>query len=261
VKGAVSLLTHSPKSDGAKKELLPIPLEGLSREEIEGIVEDLKSKETEAEDGKVFAYSYMSDSKMEDHSELLAGAFGTFSERSGVSPEFREETVKAVYASFLHSNALNPTMFPSLRKFETEVLSMTAWMLHGDEEVVGAVTSGGTESVLMAVKAYRERARKLRPHISKPNIVAPITIHPCFDKAGHFFDVEIRHCKVGSDYRAVMEDMRSLIDSNTILLVGSAPQVFIERIDISQHLFISPIFLWVLLSISMLTGWLIRLRR
>jgi sphinganine-1-phosphate aldolase len=245
VQGAVSLLTNTQKEEGDGKSEedeeddgpMPIPEHGLTKEEIEAIIDELRENEQDAENGRVFAYSYISDSKMENHSTLLAQMYESYdqireldngSSSSSSSSNDRkpshEEVVHGVYRAFLHSNALNPTMFPSLRKFETEVLDMTAWMLHGDGRVVGALTSGGTESVLMAVKAYRQRSRKLRPSISRPNIVAPVTIHPCFEKGGHFFDVEVRHCKVDENFRADVEDMRRLIDSNTILLVGSAPQ-------------------------------------
>ena len=75
------------------------------------------------------------------------------------------------YHSFMHENALNPMVFPSLCRFEVETVAMAAHMLHGDGAVVGSVTSGGTESILMAVKTYRDRARSLFPHISQPEMV------------------------------------------------------------------------------------------
>ena len=74
--------------------------------------------------------------------------------------------------AFMHENALNPLVFPSLRQFEVETVAMVANMLHGDSQCVGSITSGGTESILMAVKTYRDRARKLYPHITKPEIVS-----------------------------------------------------------------------------------------
>ena len=74
--------------------------------------------------------------------------------------------------AFMHENALNPLVFPSLRQFEVETVAMVANMLHGDLQCVGSITSGGTESILMAVKTYRDRARKLYPHITKPEIVS-----------------------------------------------------------------------------------------
>merc|ERR1712024_116109 len=117
-----------------------------------------------------------------------------------------------VFRLYAHGNALNPLMFPTLRKYETEVLSMTAAMLNGDNKVVGTLTSGGTESILMTVKAYRQRARKLFPHITKPELLAPITIHPAFEKAGHYFDVKIVHAPVNEKTRQVdVKAMEALI--------------------------------------------------
>ena len=75
------------------------------------------------------------------------------------------------FHSFMHENALNPLVFPSLRQFEVELVAMTAWMLHGEDGVVGNVTSGGTESILMAMKTYRDRARDLFPQITHPEVV------------------------------------------------------------------------------------------
>ena len=77
--------------------------------------------------------------------------------------------------AFMHENALNPLVFPSLRQFEVETVAMVANMLHGDSQCVGSITSGGTESILMAVKTYRDRARKLYPHITKPEIVSLVS--------------------------------------------------------------------------------------
>ena len=80
--------------------------------------------------------------------------------------------VRMFYRAFMHENALNPLVFPSLRRFETEIVAMVAHMLHGDGGVVGNVTSGGTESILMSVKTYRDRARALYPHIREPEMVS-----------------------------------------------------------------------------------------
>ena len=79
--------------------------------------------------------------------------------------------VRMFYHAFLHENALNPMVCPSLARFETETVAMAAGMWHGNERVVGSVTSGGTESILMAVKTYRDRARDLWPHITQPEMV------------------------------------------------------------------------------------------
>lgn len=101
---------------------------------------------------------------------------------------------------------------------------MTSWMLHGDDKSCGALTSGGTESILMAIKAYRERAKKLRPYVTKPNMIVPTTIHPAFEKAGHYFGVELIHIDLDPDMRVNVKLVEKAINRNTILLVGSAPQ-------------------------------------
>ena len=134
------------------------------------------------------------------------------------------EFLKAAYTMFFSENGLNPGAFPSLRRFESEVIAMTANLLGGDTKTCGNMTSGGTESILMAVKTAREKFRKAKPAIEIPEIVLPTTAHPAFDKAGHYFDVKLVHVPVGTDYRADVAAMQAAITENTIMLVGSAPQ-------------------------------------
>lgn len=97
---------------------------------------------------------------------------GTQTDSSSSKPTIQKESiVQLFFHAFMHENALNPLVFPGLKQFETEVVAMVANMLHGDERVVGSMTSGGTESILMAMKSYRDRARRLFPHIKHPEIV------------------------------------------------------------------------------------------
>ena len=88
----------------------------------------------------------------------------------------------------------------------------------------------------MAVKAYRDRARKLRPHVTNPNMVVPITIHPAFEKAGHYFGIELIHVGLGDNMRVDMKLVEKAINGNTILLVGSAPQYCHGVIDPIEEL-------------------------
>jgi glutamate/tyrosine decarboxylase-like PLP-dependent enzyme len=130
-----------------------------------------------------------------------------------------------VYALHSQSNPLHSDVWPSASKFESEIVSMTANMLGAsveNGEVCGCVSSGGTESILLAVKTYRDSARDQKG-ISRPEIVAPATAHPAFDKAAQYFQVEMRRVPVGSDFRADVAAMRSSLTRNTILVVGSAP--------------------------------------
>jgi glutamate/tyrosine decarboxylase-like PLP-dependent enzyme len=87
-----------------------------------------------------------------------------------------------------------------------------------------SLTSGGTESILCAVKAYRELARSKRPHVRTPNMICPVSIHPAFEKAAHYFGVEVIHVGLTADCRVDVAAVAAAINSNTILLVGSAPQ-------------------------------------
>jgi sphinganine-1-phosphate aldolase len=147
----------------------------------------------------------------------------TFSLVYHVSDE-HSDFVKKAHQLYFSENALNPMAFKSLKNFEHEVIQMVRGLFHGDPSTVGVMTNGGTESLLMAIKTYRDRARKLKPWILKPEVIIPETAHVALDKAGHYFDVTIRHAEVGADYRVNIKSVQKLINRNTILLVGSAPQ-------------------------------------
>lgn len=134
------------------------------------------------------------------------------------------DLLKEAYTMFFAENGLNPTAFPSLRRFETEVVAMVASLLGSDGSVVGNMTTGGTESILLAVKTARDYARLNKPHIREPEMILPATAHPAFDKAAHYFEVKAIHTPVDANYQANVDAMRAAITPNTILLVGSAPQ-------------------------------------
>jgi glutamate/tyrosine decarboxylase-like PLP-dependent enzyme len=122
----------------------------------------------------------------------------------------------------MHENALNPFKFPSLRQMETEVVAMTTGLLHGGPEAGGAMTSGGTESILMGVLTARERAREERG-IDRPVLLAPRTAHPAFAKAAKYLGLELRQIPIRDDFRADPDAARDLICDRTALVVGSAP--------------------------------------
>ncbi len=125
---------------------------------------------------------------------------------------------------YFSENGLNPMAFRSLRRMESEVVQMTAAMLNGPADSVGTMTSGGTESILLAVKTYRDRARRLRPWVLRPEIVAPRSIHVAFEKAAHYFGVKLRHAPLRDDFRVDLDAMRRMIGHNTIAIAASAPQ-------------------------------------
>jgi sphinganine-1-phosphate aldolase len=136
-----------------------------------------------------------------------------------------------VYAINSQSNPLHSDIWPSTTKFEAEVVSMTANMLGADragsgsdpeKAICGTVSSGGTESILLAMKAYRDRARD-KKGIKDPEMVAPVTIHPAFDKASQYFHIRMVHIPVGPDCRADVAEARKAVSRRTVVIVGSAP--------------------------------------
>ena len=124
---------------------------------------------------------------------------------------------------FLHENALNTQAFPSLRQIQADTVGWTAGLLHGDDDVAGFLTSGGTESILCGVLAARERAAHERG-ITEPEIVLPESAHAAFHKAAHNFGLTVRKAPVRADWTADVEAMAELVDPNTAIVVGSAPQ-------------------------------------
>jgi glutamate/tyrosine decarboxylase-like PLP-dependent enzyme len=134
-----------------------------------------------------------------------------------------EEVIKQAFTMYLSENALDPTVFPSTLRMENELIAMAAAHLSGDEHVVGNFTSGGTESIILAVKTARDRARALQPQIREPEIVLPTTAHAAFHKAAHYLDVKVVLADVDpKTFKADVEKVRAAITPNTILLVGSA---------------------------------------
>jgi glutamate/tyrosine decarboxylase-like PLP-dependent enzyme len=135
------------------------------------------------------------------------------------------EFLSRVYALHSQSNPLHADLWPSAAKFEAEIVAMTATMLGGGEtgdEIVGTVSSGGSESILLAMKAYRDRARE-RDGITEPEMVLPTTAHAAFDKAAEYFRIRPVKVPVGADYRADAAAMEAAITDRTIVVVGSSP--------------------------------------
>ncbi len=123
-------------------------------------------------------------------------------------------------ADFAASNGLDPTAFPSLARMESDLVRLAADLLGGPATTVGTATSGGTESVLLAVLA----ARDANPAVDRPQIVVPSTAHAAFHKAGHYFGVEVVSVPVDPvTYRADVAATEAALTDRTVLVVASAP--------------------------------------
>ncbi|XP_062535950.1 sphingosine-1-phosphate lyase [Armigeres subalbatus] len=145
---------------------------------------------------------------------------------SGAVYYFNPELVKLVtevYGKASYTNPLHVDVFPGICKMEAEVIRMTATLFNGSAKACGTMTTGGTESIMMACKAYRDYGRDVKG-ITKPNIVLPVTAHTAFDKSAKYFSMFSKTVKVDPVTRKVdIEAMERAINGNTVMLVGSAP--------------------------------------
>ncbi|MHB8492318.1 MAG: pyridoxal phosphate-dependent decarboxylase family protein, partial [Solirubrobacteraceae bacterium] len=131
-----------------------------------------------------------------------------------------------VFQRFAHANVLQRDMYPSASKFESEIVAMTAALMHGEaaagegENVCGTVTFGGSESLFNVVLTYRERGRQRG--IENPRLIVPVSAHVALNKAAHYLGVEIVPTPLNERFEADVEAMRIAIDAQTVGLVGSA---------------------------------------
>ncbi|CAI9756368.1 unnamed protein product [Fraxinus pennsylvanica] len=128
---------------------------------------------------------------------------------------------------FAHTNPLHLDVFQSVVKFEAEVVAMTAALLGSKEkasggQICGNMTSGGTESIVLAVKASRDYM-KAKKGITRPEMIIPASAHSAYDKAAHYFNIKLWRVPVNKDFRADVKTIKRHINRNTILIVGSAP--------------------------------------
>ena len=171
------------------------PEDGRPREAILREIEEMaETEDSPYHEGKISGSIYSGD---EEHYAFLNEVFGHFS----------------------HANVLQRDMYPSATRFEGEIIAMTADMLHAPE-AAGVLTSGGTESLMNPMLVARERGRERG--ITRPNVVMPVTAHPALLKGAHYFGIEVRHAAVTDRFVADMGSVRSLVDEDTVSLVGSA---------------------------------------
>ncbi|WP_432816614.1 pyridoxal phosphate-dependent decarboxylase family protein [Sulfitobacter sp. JB4-11] len=138
--------------------------------------------------------------------------------------------LSSAYAQYASANGLNPAAFQSLKRMETEVISILAGLLNGGPDTCGVMTAGGTESCLMAVKTYRDMARKRRK-VRRPNMILPETAHVAWFKASEYFGVKVRLLPIGTDHTPDLSKLPKLINSNTVMVLGSAPEYPFGQID------------------------------
>jgi glutamate/tyrosine decarboxylase-like PLP-dependent enzyme len=174
-----------------------LPAKGRPRAEVLADLETFGKDDPQYKKAKTWSLVYYLD---EDYNRFLLDAYG----------------------KYFSANGLNPAAFKSLKRLEREVLRTTCDLLHGDDQVCGVMTSGGTESCLLAVKTYRDRghARGIR----KPEMVIPETAHVAWEKGGEYFGVKIRHAALAKDLGVDLDSVKKLVNRNTVMILGSAPE-------------------------------------
>jgi sphinganine-1-phosphate aldolase len=172
-----------------------LPDKGVPAEQVLAELRELRTADLPTHGGRLFAYVY---------DPALAGL---------------DELARAAYAVSAHVNGLDPTAFPSLLAMENALVGAAAKLLGGDPATVGSVTSGGTESLILAVKT----ARDAHPDIKHPRLVVPSTAHAAFAKAAHYLRVALDTVPVGPDLRADPAATAAVIGPDTVLVAASAP--------------------------------------
>ncbi len=178
-------------------ETMRLPARGIPRPEVLAQLAAMKANDSDWEAGRVFSLVYNAGVDV----MAIAGE---------------------AYLAFIAENGLSPFAFPSLLKMETEVVAMTANLLGGSAETAGGMTSGGSESIFMAMKAARDWAREHKPGVGAPEVVLPLSAHPAFNKAAHYLGLKTVVTPLKGDLAADVSAISDAIGGNTVMLVGSA---------------------------------------
>jgi len=184
---------------------MELPKQGIPRDELLAEMRERKQQDADWHGGRTFSLVYPANDEVD---ALLSDANNLY----------------------LYENALNPFRFPSLRQMEIDVVSMTRGLLHAPAESDGCMTSGGTESIIMATKTARDRARAERG-VTRPELLAPHSAHPAFAKAARYLGLELVQIPLDGDFRADVDAARSLVNDQTAMVVGSAPNYPFGTVD------------------------------
>jgi glutamate/tyrosine decarboxylase-like PLP-dependent enzyme len=169
----------------------------MTREDVLSVLMSFKSNDVKWQKGQLFGLIYETGTDL-------------------------EEVVKEANSLFLIENGLNPAAFPSLVRMESEVVAIVAGLSGGDDETVVNLTTGGTESIFMALKAARDWAREKYPNIKRPEMVVPVSAHPAWNKAAHYLGIKIVMTPIRDDLRADVAALKDAITKNTIILGATA---------------------------------------
>jgi len=175
----------------------PLRQSGMQKEDIFKQFKAMKSKDAVWQTGRMFGLIYEAGEDV-------------------------EALVKEAQAEFTIANGLNPMAFPSLLRMENEVVATVISLTGGDSETVGSVTTGGTESIFMALKAARDWSRTKKPAVSQPEVVIPVTAHPAWNKAAHYLNLKVVTVPVDKNFRADVPATEAAMNDSTIVIGATA---------------------------------------
>jgi glutamate/tyrosine decarboxylase-like PLP-dependent enzyme len=177
-----------------------LPDNGMDREDVLQALRDKKSGDADWQGGRVPLFVFRGS-------------------------EAAYEMGRDAFFEYFTENALGAgRAFPSVRSMEQEILGMALNLFNAPSQASGFLSTGGTESIILAVQTCRNEARARRGDPAhRGNIVLPASGHPAFDKAAQMMDLTVRRVPLQEDYRGDVSAMADQIDDDTIMLVGSAP--------------------------------------
>lgn len=146
------------------------------------------------------------------------------------------DVARRAYTMFISENALAPTMFPSLRKMQEDLVQISLSLLSGGRDACGTVTSGGSESVMLAVRSAYRAFRAKRPNVRRPHLLLPASAHPAYDQAAELMGLDLIRVAIGGDYRANVHALAQCIEFETMMIVASAPSLPFGTIDPVEEL-------------------------
>lgn len=185
---------------------MDLPEKGRPWEELRQEMEAMRSRDLDWRHGRHGAYVWYADDGL-------------------------EHVLREAYGMFLVENGLGLWAFPSIGRMEREVLAMVQGLLSGDEQTASVFTSGGTESIFVAMFAAREWARATRPDVTTAEIVAAQSAHPAVSKAAHLLGMRVRRVPVAPDHRADPVALEAAVGPETVALYASAPSYSLGLID------------------------------
>ncbi|MGO1068757.1 pyridoxal phosphate-dependent decarboxylase family protein [Lysobacter sp. CA199] len=146
------------------------------------------------------------------------------------------DVARRAYSMFISENALAPTMFPSLRKMQDDLVQISLSLLGGGRDACGTVTSGGSESVMLAVRSAYRAFRAKRPQVRRPHLLLPASAHPAYDQAAEVMGLDVIRVAIGGDYRANVQALAQCVEHETMMIVASAPSLPFGMIDPIEEL-------------------------